>query len=77
MMQASLLLDAERSVLTALMRDLRAACGSAPGRGSTTEPESAVARLKMLTFVRGRLPPPRSSEVRPRRRFSDGEGGRH
>ena len=77
MIQASLLLDAERSVLTALMRDLRAACGSAPGRGSTTEPKSAVARLKTLTFVRGRLPPPRSSEIQPRREFTDGDRGRN
>ena len=77
MNQASLVFGAERSVLTALMRDPRAACGSAPGRGSTSEPESAVARLKAFAFVRCRLPPPRSSEVRPRRNFTDGEGGRN
>ena len=77
MIQASLLLDAERSVLTALVRDLRAACGSAPARGSTSEPESAVARLKAFAFVRCRLPPPGSSEVWPRRKFTDGDRGRN
>lgn len=50
MIQRILLLDDERSVLTALTRELRAAFGSALRIESTTEPEAALARLKEVAF---------------------------